>query len=234
MCQHSVMAFPRYRTIPMDLRAPRDWRRFALWAVIAALAVGSLTVILAISPEMRLAARDIGTVASGSTNGVPLYTGWLVFLGVVFWFGAASLGIVTGRVARRSSGTAQTASMMFWFGLLMLLLGVDDLFRLHDGIFLKLGIKENTTLLVWGVLAMVWGLWHLPRILRDRYMPIFALGVLSFALSILVEQLEDTSLNLGVNEEAAKFGGVLLFAVWAWSVATRALAPGPAEQHPDD
>jgi hypothetical protein len=107
----------------------------------------------------------------------------------------------------------------------MLLLGADDLFRLHDGIFLKTGLKESVTLAIWGVLAVAWGLWHLPQILRDRDMPIFAAGVATFALSLLAEAVEDSGVHLPVNEEAAKFGGVMLFAVWAWRVAARHMDP---------
>lgn len=218
------MALPHYRTLPDALRTQRDWKGFIVPAVIASVLAVGVTFAHHFVPGFRVTLRDIGTVAI-SDDTVPVQTGYVVFVGAILWFAAATSGVLAWAVTRRTPELGRVPGMLLWFGLLMLLLGADDLFRFHDGVLLLYGVKERYTMLVILALAIAWGLSYLPEILRNRDLPIFAFGVLAFAHSMLVDRWDHIPLLSLANEESTKLAGVFLFAVWAWKTVLTVLAP---------
>lgn len=217
------MFFARYATLRADLRAPRNWRRFAVVAALAMIIAVGVTIAWRLLPPVQFTLRDMHAVANALGGVPPVYTGWLVYVGVLGWFAATAAAFLLALLARRVPGRGELTAFGFGFAALTLLLGVDDLFLLHDGILPVLGVRESTYLLALTLLAVAWGLVFLPMLLRDPDMPIFALAVALFAWAMLADQLEGASVLDLLNEEAAKLAAVFLWTVWIFSVALREL-----------
>jgi len=217
------MTFPRYRTTPQDLRAPRNWRQFFILGGITVVIAAILTFLFRQFEPWRMASRDIGTIALVEPENLVFYTGWIVYLGAIVWFFGAGVAFFAAAAVRRSGARTREAGMLAGFGGILLLLGADDLFQFHDNALLLLHIGESKTMIAWGIIAVLWGLWYLPEILRTPELPMFVLGVLFFAHSTIADL--DHSLPLRVAEEATKFTGVLCFAIWVWLIAFRLLTP---------
>lgn len=202
------------------LRAQRNWRRDLLVISLGIVVLVVVSILAAESSAVRLALRDLHAITS---NGVkpPWFAGWLVYAGAVGWFGASAVAFLGWLLLRTRPRRRRAAAMLGGYSVLTFIMGFDDLFMLHDGvIWFVFGIGEKYLMTLWVVLAVIWGLAFLPELLRDPDMPIFVAAVLFFAYGIgadLVPQIEDS----GINEEAAKLAGIIVWALWAVFVTVR-------------
>src|SRR5690606_27552083 len=105
--------------------------------------------------------------------------------------------------------------------ILTTILGVDDLFMLHDGVlWIIFRFGESKLMPIWIALAVIWGLLFLPELLGNPDMLIFAGAVIFFAFGMFGDMAPDSIFGLG-HEEAAKLAGIMLWALWALWTAQR-------------
>jgi hypothetical protein len=198
-------------------RAPRDWRAFAALAIVSAAVAFGLTAALDLNPALRWAVRDVGAVAA---DGLPLvfFTGWISNLGVLGWFATATAGILAARVSYRH-GERRAAAYTGGAGAIALLLGIDDLFMLHDG---AIASGEEALLLLWLTLVLTWTVIFFRELIRDELLPVLVLAGAFFAHAVVADVLPRDVPTL-LHEDASKLAAIILLTAWSWATAERTL-----------
>jgi hypothetical protein len=171
-------------------------------------------------------------------GGHPL-TGLQSHVGVLIWWGAASICLFSVAVLRRP-GERRLRAFAASYGVLSAVLALDDLFLLHEDLAPRyLGIHELAVVAAYGVAAVALTVAFRDVILRSEYR-LLAAAVGFFAVSILTDQViakywqsgwrivvEDGLKLVGVVSWTAYFVGVCLRAV---SGEQRAIEPPASEE----
>lgn len=158
--------------------------------------------------------------------------GWFSHFGAVVWITAGTVLLFAASLVdgheRRSLGL---------LGALTVLLGADDLFLLHDGLFAMLGVPSLLVSLLYGGLMATW-LGLSRRSVRDSRWPLLAAGTGLLAASVFVDLLHDaapaSTEAVYLLEDVAKLAGILFWSLYGLDLArTRVLrglrrAGGPA------
>jgi hypothetical protein len=173
--------------------------------------------------ELSFLTRDTSWALGG-----PFFAGWISSANAMVWCAAAVVCLFSSALVRRG----EWSTFLLWSGLLSLLLGVDDLFMLHDGLFPWLfGIGDRPTFAAYGLLTLLW-LWVFRRtILRTNYV-LLGIALALFAVSVLADRrfVAIAPHRLHLLEDGAKLLGVtawcFYFATTAFGVVRRGL-PGP-------
>src|SRR5689334_24947646 len=125
-----------------------------LLTYLPALAVLAVSLVLheGKGVDFGLVSRD----PSAQFNAYPL-VGAQSMLGGLAWISAAVVAFVTVAVLRRTGkGRQERTWFLLGMGVFTLVMGVDDIFLLHDGLGPRyLGIDERPFLLAYGVLIVV-------------------------------------------------------------------------------
>jgi hypothetical protein len=160
--------------------------------------------------------------------------GWLSNLGAVCWFAAASVLLFTASLVAGPERTSLLA-----FGGVTLLLGVDDLFLVHEGVFPFIGLPGPLLIALYGAGFAAWLVICRAAIARTRWGLLAtgtALLALSLALDVAYEAFDLAGQAMLVAEDALKLTGILFWAAYgvtyARSVAVAALSSPLAESPP--
>jgi hypothetical protein len=158
-------------------------------------------------------------------------------LGGLAWISAAVVAFVTVAVLRRTGkGRQERTWFLLGMGVFTLVMGVDDIFLLHDGLGPRyLGIDERPFLLAYGVLIVAVVVRFRRTILRLEPL-LLALAVALLAASIGVdhfqEQLDGSPYRIFL-EDGFKFlgivgwGGYVIRECWLVLAAEVTLAVSP-------
>ena len=65
-------------------------------------------------------------------SGAPVYTGFLSFIGIIFWSATAAICLFSAKLLSRQPDSIRIKRFLFVSGLLTLVLVLDDAFLLHD------------------------------------------------------------------------------------------------------
>jgi len=155
---------------------------------------------------------------------IPFYTGFLSSLGVVFWSATTAVCLFSARQLARRPEQAETARFLLASGLLTLLLTVDDLYLLHDEVFLfHLGQPERRTFAVYAALTIAY-LIRFRRFIFQTEFLLFGLALGCFATSVLVDimYLPGYGINL-LLEEGPKFAGIVTWLAYFVRVSGNAI-----------
>jgi hypothetical protein len=138
----------------------------------------------------------------------PFYTGFLSQFGIIFWSATASICLFSGVVA--SPLLSAEKKFLYASGLFILLLAIDDLFLLHEGLFPQhLGIPEMVVYAAYAVITLVYVWRFLPIILKTNYL-LFGLAFFFFGLSIGIDLFDPVAGDVGyLIEDTPKFMGIL-------------------------
>lgn len=165
-----------------------------------------------------------------TATGRPFFVGFVSNVGVVMWASIATVFLFRHHVERAIGGRAEWRRFLLWSGLFAGVLGLDDLFLLHDQVFPDyLGVSQSLVVGLYAVLCLGYLLRFSGQIARTAY-PVFiaALGLL--AASVALDQLQDRwEIYLpasGFLEDAAKLLGI---GTWlSYALHTCATLPLPA------
>jgi hypothetical protein len=199
-----------------------------MFAYVIVLAVSSICLAAAIfvghALDVRpsLFFRDPAATLSGS-----FATGWLSNFGAICWFGAAAVLLFAGSLV----GDPERLPLLA-FGSLTLLLGVDDLFLLHEGLLPYVGVPGELLHVVYGLGAASWLIVCRDDIARSRWGLLVA-GIVALSCSVAVDLANDYGGLRGDGvyalEDWAKLTGILFWAVYsvdyARAATLRAMAP---------
>ncbi|MDX5481695.1 MAG: hypothetical protein LPK07_08415 [Hymenobacteraceae bacterium] len=121
---------------------------------------------------------------------VPYYTGFISNVGVLFWGAAAAVCLFCWALFRRFATERSFANFLLYFGLLSVLLLLDDLLLLHEHIFYnRLGIPEGVTYVIYATLLLTGLLAFRNEILETPFLLLLiAFGFL--ALSVFIDGIE--------------------------------------------
>jgi hypothetical protein len=197
-----------------------NWVKSIILLVLAGAITVVVTWVASESLNVRLMLRDLQAITG---NGLipPWFAGWLVYAGAVGWFGAAAIAFFGWLLLRKRPGRARIAWLLGGFSILTLIMGVDDLFMLHDGVLWAVfNFGESNLMPIWIALAVIWGLIYLPELLGDPNMPISVGAVVLFAFGIFGDLAPDTVFGI-VNEDVAKLAGIMLWSLWGLFVTRR-------------
>jgi hypothetical protein len=147
-----------------------------------------------------------------NTTGWPFYLGFVSNVGALLWAAAASIFLFSFCVHRRSGGDAQWGRFLLWSGLFVGLLGIDDLFMLHDQVFPDyLSISQPLVVASYAVLASLYLVRFAPVIARTAY-PVFIAAMGMLAASAALDQSKDlfsvAFAGAAFCEDAAKLLGI--------------------------
>ncbi|MBW3661839.1 MAG: hypothetical protein KY469_01975 [Actinobacteria bacterium] len=160
----------------------------------------------------RLLVGDPSEVA-----GLPYYIGVISNVGALAWGMGAAVALFAGWIAVRTHERA-TGRFLIATGAVTLLLVLDDLLQLHDGLFdTELGVPEEVAYAALGALFVAYA-WRFRDHLWDptnRGWVLVAVGL--FAVSLVIDLAEPKIRGALVVEELAKFLGI---AAWTAGMVT--------------
>lgn len=150
---------------------------------------------------------------------VPFYTGFLSQLGIFLWAGAAFVCFIPVAVLSHHP----LRQFLLVSGLVTLMLGVDDVFLLHESALPMAGIPEKVVLAFYVCLMTVYVAWFY-RIILDTTYVLLAIALACFGLSILIDLLNPRSGYLEfLLEDGAKLVGIASWLAYYLHVAISAL-----------
>jgi hypothetical protein len=173
-----------------------------------------------VSPSLFF--RDTAATLKGS-----FATGWLSNFGAVLWFGAAAVLLFAASLVGDPDRVP-----LFALGSFTLMLGIDDLFLVHEGLFPFIGLPGEILYVAYGLGAAAWLVFCRTEIARTRWGLLVA-GIIALGFSVAVDLAYDLAGLRGgaviVTEDVAKLTGILFWATYsvdcARAAVLRAVAP---------
>ncbi|KAI9133842.1 hypothetical protein [Acaryochloris sp. CCMEE 5410] len=108
-------------------------------------------------------------------------------LGVLVLTASGAICIFSWAALQPTRSTKKFSLFLLGLGIFSLLLGLDDLFMLHESIYPRLfRVSENVILLIYGLLAIGGIVKYWRTILQTDYF-IFGVALIFFALSLIVD-----------------------------------------------
>jgi hypothetical protein len=188
-------------------------------AILAAVAVAAVFFDVAIPS----ATRDIADEA-----GVGPFTGALSSIGILVWCATAAVTLFSGAITSKL-GEKRQSSFLFCFGLLTLILLLDDLFMFHEELVPRyLGVPDALTYAALAGLTAASLIGFRDVIWRSEYLLfVLALGFFSFSVAVDVSD----GLHIGSDwmylvEDGAKFLGIVSWAGYFVRHAYQQVSPG--------
>jgi hypothetical protein len=144
--------------------------------------------------------------------GWPFYLGFVSNVGALLWAAAASIFLFSFYLHRSSRGDAEWGRFLLCSGLFVSVLGVDDLFMLHEEVFpYYLSIPQLLVIASYGVLASLYLVRFASSLAQTAY-PVFLAAMGMLAASAGLDQMKDLLavdfVGAGSCEDAAKLLGI--------------------------
>lgn len=192
----------------------------------------TITIILAVSAlliGMVLAFHYAGGVPIGNLTrdpsavlGGPFHTGILSQTGIFFWSAAAAICMFSVKIISKYPDSFKLKRFLFISGLLTMLLGLDDIFLLHESVFPYLGIHEKVVYATYAGLVLFYLYKFYPIIITTEYiLLVMALGF--FALSVIFDKSSIPGIDPYLLEDGAKIVGIVSWMAYFFSVGTIAI-----------
>lgn len=169
-------------------------------AGVIAIAWGVGTLVGARFEELS---RDASAVLGG-----PPWTGHLSLLMASLWFASAVIALFAGVVLRRIGHGS--APMLLAGGLLTAAMAVDDLFLLHEAVYLQIGIPEAAVFGAYGLAVVAFVVRFRLQLTGSALL--IGSAMLMWAVSAVIDLASGTE-SYSVVEDGAKSIGVALWSV---------------------
>lgn len=143
--------------------APRTWTAPLAVAGFAAVAAAVVVGAFALVGELTgVPFRDFSKDPV-ETLVVVYYIGYLAHAVMLVWYTGAVAALVAG-VALRATGHRSASTMLLAGGALTTLMVLDDVFLLHENVYPRLGMPEQLTYPVYGLLTLAFAWWFRRRL----------------------------------------------------------------------
>ncbi len=204
-----------------------SWPMIGLIIVVSAVLIGGVLLLHFWKgvPISRLTRDPIGII------GVPSYTGFLSQIGIFFWSASAAICMFSAKVLSKHPDCLKIKHFLFVSGLLTLLLGLDDVFLLHENFFPRfVGVPE--TVVIASYLGCV--LFCLVRfysvILKTDYI-LLGMALIFFGVSNILDLLDPFPfLDSYLYEDGAKLVGIVSWLSYFFRVGAFAVYRNAAQQ----
>lgn len=154
----------------------------ALCAVLAAAAFGRAQLDIPWKHMMG----DPAVVA-----GWPVYLGFVSNVGGLLWAAAAGIFLFAFHMQRAFHAGVDASRFFLASGLFVALLGLDDVFMLHDVVLPRyLSIPQSLVIATYALLALAYLVHFAPVLARTAY-PVFLAALALLAASAALDQLQD-------------------------------------------
>lgn len=192
-----------------------------IWTVLGLLLAAAVAVKVRTDVPWHHVMGDPAT-----TTGWPFWVGFISNAGAVLWAATAAIFVVARGLDR---STEARRRFLLASGLFVAMLGIDDLFLLHEQAFPRLlGIPQVAVLAAYAILALAYAWTFRAQIMATPY-PLFLLAAALLGTSVALDQTMDRfEIYLpasGFLEDACKLLGIGTWLAYAWRTAT-AGAPG--------
>lgn len=129
--------------------------------------------------SVRVLVRD--TVAEAN---VPIYVGMISNIGIYFWIATATVSLFTALIGWQQTWQKRHIYFYLCGGLLILYMGIDDAFLLHESVLpAYLNVSETVIYASYGVVILIYGLSFLRTILKTPYLLlVMVAGLMSLSL----------------------------------------------------
>lgn len=172
--------------------------------VASAICVG-IVLLLHLQTGMPTAnfTRDPVAVLDG-----PLLTGFLSQVGILFWAGMTAICLFMTCIIVPRISNAKVRNFFLTSGFVLLLLGLDDAFLIHEVLSEYQGIPET---LIYGSYAglVLWWLIRFSSIIFKSEYALLGMGLLFFSLSVVLDVVQPDVRGLTLFEDSAKLVGIL-------------------------
>ena len=120
---------------------------------------------------------------------VPVSIGVISNLGVLLWCASATICLFSWAILRGRTSETKLSDFFLYFGLLTILLMLDDLFLFHERLFPRLfQVPENVTYICYGGLTLCGMIIFKRCIIKTEYL-ILLVAFIFFGLSLTVDSL---------------------------------------------
>lgn len=136
----------------------------------------------------------------------PKYIGFVSQVGIFFWFGAVSICVVSASLLKRLSSHSLHIQFFKFFALFTFVLGVDDVFMLHDESAHR-GINEKVIYIIYIVCFIYCLLKFWKLIFKTNFNFIFIAGFF-LGLSILMDSISSSDY---IIEDSFKLIGIVFW-----------------------
>lgn len=184
------------------------------WLIIALAGITAIAFLLIITifsykgvaPE--LLTRDIVSIAQ-----LPAYFGMFSQIGLLLWAASAAICFFSANLLARQGQNSRLYRFLLMSGWLTLLIGLDDVFLLHEDIFPRRGIPEIFVVGVYGICALLYLFKFSKLIFKTEYV-LFLLALCFFAVSLLLDIILPSDFHYVVFEDGAKLLGIVFWTTY--------------------
>lgn len=140
--------------------------------------------------------------------GVPFYTGFLSQIGIFFWSASAAVCMFNAKVLSRHSESLKIKRFLFVSGLLTLVLGLDDVFLLHEEFFPYFGVPEIVVFVSYAGFVLLYFVRFYSIILKTEYILLW-MALVFFGVSSTLDLFNPLNVDSLLFEDGAKLVGIV-------------------------
>lgn len=205
--------------IPSALKQFRaSWTEIRLILVISAVLI-SLVLLLHHWKEIPI--RFL-TGDPLSISGDPVYTGFLSQIGIFLWAATAAICLFSAKVLPTHSDCSKIKRFLFVSGILTLLLGLDDMFLLHEEVFPHFGIPEKAVFGGYAGFLIFYLIRGYSTLLNTEYV-LLGIAFVFFSGSIGLDLWQPPNIDPFLVEDGMKLVGIVSWLVYFFKTATTAV-----------
>ena len=173
----------------------------------------------------------IGRLTRDPTSivGSPLYTGFLSQIGIFFWSASAAICLFSAKVLSRHPDSLKIKCFLFVSGLLTLVLGLDDVFLLHEKFFPYLGVPEKAVFVIYAVFVLFYLVRFYSIILKTEYI-LLGMALVFFGVSVTIDLFQPYGIDRYLFEDGAKLVGIVSWLAYFFRVGAFAVYCNAAQQ----
>ena len=143
-----------------------------------------------------------------SITGVPIYTGFLSQIGVLLWSASTTICLFCASLLSTRQDKLRIKPFLLTSGLLSLILGLDDIFLLHERVFPDLGVAEEIVFASYAAFLFFYLFRFRAIILKTEYI-LLGMALLFFGVSITLDVFEPAGIDPYLWEDGAKLAGIV-------------------------
>lgn len=194
-------------------------------AAILGLAITPVVLVAVVSAWQDIPVQQL-TADPVSLLKKPFYFGFLSQLGIFVWASMASISLLTASALRIQARKNHVYQFFLWTGIIVLFLGLDDVFMLHEEVFTRyLGLLEGVIYTLYAG-SVSWYLWRFKGLIRRTNYTLLVIALASFALSIALDVIRPAFINPYLFEDGFKFVGLTTWLAYVWQTALSVLKSG--------
>lgn len=196
-----------------------------IWASVAALLISlsMLIIVYLAGRKFQIELSDLTRDPSAVLKG-PAYVGFLSNLGIFFWSASAAICFFTSWLMGQRGNQGGFAGMLFWSGLLLLTLGFDDAFQLHEKLFSNIRyVPEELFFATYLVCTVMITLVYRRSFFQTDFL-IWMMALAAFGMSILIDKaVWYFEKDRAFYEDSFKFIGIIAWAFYYIRTTARLL-----------